>query len=205
MSQAPDRPFASFLGGEPTWDIALLFPAQGQWGEADYFSLNTNRLVEYSHGRVEVLARPTTTHQLILGHLAIALHDFVSGRRLGTALFAPLPVRLWPGTYRMPDVLFMRAENAHRIGEQFWDGADLVMEVVSTDRKLDLETKRAEYARAGIPEYWIVDPKLARITVLGLAGDVYAALGEYAPGDRATSALLPGFAVDVAEALAATS
>jgi Uma2 family endonuclease len=47
-------------------------------------------------------------------------------------------------------------------------GADLAMEVVSKgkeDRKRDLITKRFEYARAGIPEYWIVDPQTRRITL----------------------------------------
>ena len=41
-----------------------------------------------------------------------------------------------------------------------WTGADLVIEVVSPDDPdLDLVVKRQEYAQAGIPEYWIVDPE----------------------------------------------
>ena len=47
------------------------------------------------------------------------------------------------------------------------------MEVVSSgdeDRRRDLKTKRDEYALAGIPEYWIVDPELDQITVLTLDG-----------------------------------
>ena len=78
-----------------------------------------------------------------------------------------------------------------------------MIEVVSEDRSRDLETKRSEYARAGIPEYWIVDPKFARIIVLVLDGTSYAVRGEFGPGDRATSVLLPGFEVDVTAALAA--
>ena len=52
----------------------------------------------------------------------------------------------------------MLAEHADRMAEEYWRGADLVMEVVSggeDDRRRDLETKVAEYARARIPEYWI--------------------------------------------------
>jgi Uma2 family endonuclease len=100
----------------------------------------------------------------------------------------------------------MLRENAARIGEQFWEGADLVMEIVSgsdDDRRRDLVTKRSEYALAGIPEYWIVDPREGRITVLHLDGDSYALHGEFTEGSRATSVLLPGFSVDAAEALAA--
>ena len=102
----------------------------------------------------------------------------------------------------------MLRQNAARIGEPFWEGADLVMEVVSgsdDDRRRDLVTKRSEYEQAGIPEYWIIDPREGRITVLHLDGDSYAVHGEFARGSRATSVLLPGFSVDVSEALAAGS
>jgi Uma2 family endonuclease len=50
-----------------------------------------------------------------------------------------------------------------RVTDEYWEGADLVMEVVSShdeDRRRDLVVKREEYARAGIAEYWIVDPEL---------------------------------------------
>ena len=68
----------------------------------------------------------------------------------------------------------------------------------------DLKEKREEYARAAIPEYWIVDPKLGRITVLTLDGSAYApSTREFSRGEQATSKLLPGFAVDVASAVLA--
>lgn len=187
---------------EPTWEIAHLFPGQGHWSEEEYLALDTNRLIEFSDGTPEVLRPPTTSHQFILIHLYRELARFVDDRMLGTTLFAPLPIRLWEGKYREPDVLFLRSEHADRMHEEFWDGADLVMEVVSDgDRRRDLEIKRREYARAGVAEYWIVDPLLGRITVLTLREGRYDVHGEFGRGARATSALLDGFAVDVAEAL----
>ena len=78
------------------------------------------------------------------------------------------------------------------------------MEVVSDDdRRRDLETKRQEYAQAGIPEYWIVDPRQARITVLHLDGATYAVHGDFPMGTQATSPLFPGFTLDVTAALSA--
>ncbi|MBI3272942.1 MAG: Uma2 family endonuclease [Planctomycetes bacterium] len=183
---------------EPAWDIARLFPDQGTWSEEEYLELKGNRLVEFSNGYVEVLAMPTTSHQRITFYLCSALATFARAAQLGTALPAPLRVRLWAGKFREPDVLFMQAEHADRIGEEYWRGADLVMEVVSDDdRRRDLDTKRREYAQAGIPEYWIVDPREARITVLRLEGETYAVVGEQARGAHAQSALLPGFGVAV--------
>lgn len=196
-SQAPAAP-------EPTWEIAQLFPAQGMWSEQEYLELKGNRLVEFSHGIVEVLTLPTAPHQLILLFLCNALRAFVKPAKLGKVLMASFRVRLWEGKFRQPDVMFMRAENVARTSREFWDGADLVMEVVSEDdRRRDLETKRFEYARAGIAEYWIVDPQYRRITILKLDGRRYVVHGEFGDGVRATSALLPGFEVDVTETFAA--
>jgi Uma2 family endonuclease len=117
-------------------------------------------------------------------------------------LFAPLHVRLWPGKIREPDVVFMLQEHRDRRTDQCWEGADLVMEVVSPDDpRRDLQLKRDEYARASIAEYWIINPLAATITVLTLQGGSYAVHGEFRPGEKAGSALLPGFEVDVAAAL----
>ena len=57
---------AAVLGVEPTWDIAKLFPDQGAWSEEEYLMLPGNRLVEFSHGIVEVLPMPSHAHQLIV-------------------------------------------------------------------------------------------------------------------------------------------
>jgi len=198
MSIAPDK------SSELTLDVAQLFPNQGAWSELDYLDLDTNRLVEFSNGVVEFLPMPTMTHQLIAMALCRLLESFVSTNELGTVLIAAFKVRLWEGKFREPDVLFMKREHASRMSQQYWEGADLVMEVVSPDDpSRDLETKREEYALAGIPEYWIIEPNLGKITILTLSGTTYAVHGEFYRGDLATSKLLPGFAVDVTAALAA--
>lgn len=185
---------------EPTWDIAQLFPAQGTWSEQEYLDLKGNRLVEFSHGIIEVLTLPNAAHQLILLFLCDTLRAFVKPAKLGKVLMASFRVRLWEGKIRQPDLMFMRAENAGRTSKELWDGADLVMEIVSEDdRRRDLETKRFEYARAGIAEYWIVDPQYRRITVLKLEGQRYVVHGEFAEGARASSVLLPGFDLGVSE------
>jgi Uma2 family endonuclease len=184
----------------PTWEIAYLYPYQGMWSEDDYMALRPNRLVEFTDGFIEVLSMPTYSHQRILRFILRALEAFVLAEKSGEVMFAPLRVQIRPGKYREPDIVFMSAEHADRLGEEYWLGADLVMEVVSDDqesRDRDFEKKRKDYAEGGIPEYWIVDPSLERIIVLALEGDAYRVQGEFERGAQATSATLAGFAVEV--------
>jgi len=100
--------------------------------------------------------------------------------------------------------VFLRsAKNAVR-HDRYWDGADLVIEVLNDhaiERYRDLITTRQEYARAGILEYWIVDPRAERITVLHLKDDQYVEHGVFARGAVATSVLLPDRQVNVDAAL----
>jgi Uma2 family endonuclease len=190
---------------EPTWEIAELFPEQGAWTEEDYMRLPGNRLVEFSEGRVELLPMPSQRHQDIIGFLYTLLFGFVMKRQLGKVLIAPFKIKLWEGKVREPDVMFMLTGNSHRRFEQSWEGADLVMEVVSPDDpKRDLVTKKEEYAKAGIPEYWLVNPLNETITVFVLepGSSLYQAAGVYNKGEVAVSRLLEGFTADVAAVFA---
>jgi Uma2 family endonuclease len=108
---------------------------------------------------------------------------------------------LWERKVREPDVVFMLAEHADRRENRYWQGADLAMGVVSDDKpSRDWKTKRAEYAQAGIREYWIVDPRDRSMTVLSLpVGETaYREAGRYTEGQTAASAMLDGICVDVA-------
>ncbi len=188
--------------GELTWEVARFFPRQGEWTPAEYLALPTNNLVELSNGCLEVLPMPTHYHQLVLLFLYRVLDAFTQKYAPGIVMVASLPVELWPGQFREPDVLYMKAEHAHRI-QDYWQGADLVMEVVSpSNADHDHHTKRQEYARAGIPEYWIVDVPRRRILVLTLDGAAYRVHGDFGPGATATSVLLPGLTVAVDDGLA---
>jgi Uma2 family endonuclease len=175
-----------------------LHPAQGQWTEEEYLALPGNRLVEFTDGHVEVLPHPTEQHQAILGNLLLSLAEWASQGDFGRVMFAAFKVRLRPGKFRCPDISFMSSANAHRRSNQYWDRADLVMEVVSEkDPNRDLVAKQLEYAEARILEYWIVDPRTSQITVLTLAGDLYKEHAAFTRGQHATSATLDGFSVDV--------
>jgi Uma2 family endonuclease len=188
--------------GEPTWEIAQLFPSQGDWTETEYFALDTNRLIEFSEGKLEFLPMPTVAHQLVVAFLYDMLKAFILKHDPGgIVIFAPTWVRLWPGKIREPDLIYMRAEHRARVHGHL-DGADLVMEVVSPDNaKHDRDTKRIEYALAGIPEYWLVDPLHRHIIVYVLEDKEYRRAGLYAAGSIAASVTVTGFMVTVDDVL----
>ena len=143
---------------------------------------------------------PTELHQALVGFLYHALLSFVTRSDLGIVPYAPLRVRVPRGHYREPDVLFLRKDNFHLRTNRIWNGADLVMEVVSPDpkdRQRDYEDKLRDYAETKIAEYWIVDFDRRIVTVHRLDGDHYTVHGQFASGQHATSVLLPGFAINV--------
>lgn len=191
--------------GEPTWRIALFYPQQGGWTEADYLALQGGPLVEYDDGCVEVLDMPTKEHQRIVQFLFVAFQQFVLSHHLGEVFIAPLPVRLWPRKFREPDVLFLAAGREETDG--YPDGADLVVEVVSPgaeNRRRDMEIKPIEYATAGIREYWLVDPESRTVTVHQLRGDQYEPI-LYDEQATAKSIVIPGLEIPVTPILAAAT
>ena len=201
----PSRSARSGRSGRSTWEIAELYPPQGAWCEDEYLALETNRRIELSDGYVEFLSGPSIPHELIVAFLYHALLNFARARKLGVVFFAGARVRLWKDTIRVPDIVFVSNEHREKITRPFCETADLVMEVVSEsreDRKRDLILKKAEYAKAGISEYWIVDPELRQITVFKLEGKAYAVHGKFKTGRKADSEILKGFSVDVKAALA---
>ncbi|MCX7854478.1 MAG: Uma2 family endonuclease [Anaerolineae bacterium] len=180
-------------------EVAELFPPQGQWTEEAYFSLpETNRYLELSEGELIMPPHPTRSHQKAVEELFVRLRAFVQEHHLGEVHIAPLPVRLWPGKIREPDILFVAKEHADRIGERYFGVPDLVVEVTSSGTwRTDRWEKFREYAEAGVQEYWIVDPDAGSIEVYRWREGAYEMVGKWGCGERARSVLLHGFEVPV--------
>jgi Uma2 family endonuclease len=169
----------------------------------DYLSLDGPYLVEYLQGSLQILPMPTALHQAIAFVLANLLVAWSKPDPLARTKLASFRVRLNDKLFREPDVCFMRGINAQRRNNRFWIGADLVAEIISDSNKAhDLQTKLAEYAAAGIPEYWIIDPDRKTIGMFMLIDNAYARHGDFSAGQIATSVLLGGFGVNVSDLFA---
>lgn len=198
MTVETNAPLLRMVWPDEAADIDLE-PLQGLWSVEQYLALTnqTNRLIEFTDGVIEALPMPTEKHQAISLFLLLSLLAFIRPRG-GAVFYAPLRLEVRPGKFREPDLLLLVKGDDPRRQNEYWLGADLVMEIVSADKPTrDTEEKPLDYAEAGIPEYWIVNPLTDTITVLTLEGKSYIEHGIYGRGTQASSKLLDGFGVAV--------
>ena len=122
-----------------------------------------------------------------------------AGRRahgLGRVFYAPLDVMLSEVDAPQPDLLFVATNHADRIVPEGIRGApDLVIEIPSANRALDLVVKRKLYAVHGIPEYWIADPEAETVTVYYLAENPAGPPRTYHVGETFESPTFPGLRI----------
>lgn len=202
MTVTAQTPLLRMIWPDEDADIDLE-PLQGLWSVEQYLALtaHTNRLIEYTDGVIEALPMPTEKHQAISLFLLLSLLAFVQPQG-GAVFYAPLRLEVRPGKFREPDLLLLVRGDDPRRQNEYWRGADLVVEIVSPDNPArDTEEKPRDYAEAGISEYWIINPLNETITVLTLVGASYAPHGVFQRGDRARSKLLDGFSAGVDEVL----
>jgi len=144
-------------------------------------------------GELFVTPAPTPRHQHVVGTLYAALKTHIDARRLGEALASPIDVVLSPTDVVQPDIVVIADRRRAIIGEAAIHGApDLVVEVLSPGTAaIDRGRKMQAYARATVPQYWIVDPEAHVIEVHTLEGTTYR-LVERAERGAWTPALFPG-------------
>ncbi|MEK7277905.1 MAG: Uma2 family endonuclease [Chloroflexota bacterium] len=198
--QSPLQAVAPWFEAQTEKDVVYDFFREEFWPDEAYsvFANNFNRQIELSNGKVVILPMPTLLHQRLSKRLFKMLDLWLAEHKLGEALYAPHPIRLWPGKYREPDVMAWLDEHRDRMGEQESAPPDLAVEIVSPGNEPhDTDTKFKEYALAGISEYWIVNPKTARISVYAIEGRDYKLVGDFGSGERARSNILTGFEVAV--------
>ena len=138
------------------------------------------------------LSRDPIRAQLLVNLLALFQH--VETNRLGHVWFAPVDVCLTDHDIVQPDAIFISNAGTAIIGEKDIQGApDLVIEVLSgSNRRYDVRIKYELYERAGVSEYWIVDPDERAVRVFRREGEQFQPVDA---GDAITTPLLPNFSL----------
>lgn len=176
-----------YVGLRMSADEFLLIPDDGMFYE----------LID---GVVVMSPSPTPDHQGALMEIARQLANYLVDHPIGK-VFPELDVHLGTGptggdlVYR-PEVVFVRTERIRKMRKKIFGSPDLVVEVISAgSRRYDSETKKGDYERFGVQEYWLIDPEREAMTFYRLQAGHFV---EVPPsGDTFASQAVPGFALDL--------
>ena len=175
-------------------------PLQGSWAYDDYAALpEDGRRYEIVNGVLIMAPAPSPGHQGIVGEIFAYLRIHVKLAGLGRVFTGPLDVELGPKNVYQPDVVVVLNAHLDRVAEKRIIGAPgLVVEIASpSTAAVDRLIKHDVYARAGIPEYWIVKPERQTVEVFVLEDGEYRSLGIFKEQATLPSRIVPDLPVRV--------
>jgi Uma2 family endonuclease len=153
---------------------------------------NDGRRYEIIEGDLYVTPAPSSMHQTVSRRLQFALMSQLEATGIAMVFNAPFDVIMAETSVVQPDLAIIRQSRRGSISKRGLEGIpDVAIEIISpTTRGNDAILKKAAYARAGIPEYWIVDPDLGHVEIFRLKESGYD------PGvlfDRSATLTSPSF------------
>ena len=175
-------------------------PKQGQWTYKDYACIpEDGHRYEVVNGILYMSPAPSMGHQRIVGRIFYYLMTHVDLPGLGQVYQAPTDVELSPGDVVQPDAFVVLNPHLDRVTPSRLIGApDLVVEVASpSTARHDLSEKLYAYARAEVPEYWVINPDAQTIEVLVWDNWLYRSLGLFSGHIMLPSQVVPDFPVSV--------
>ena len=151
---------------------------------------------EFADGNLIPVSPPSDVHADEMGFLYSILRAYVQIRSRGRVMPDGYAQRIAPGIVRIPDVAFFRESSLGRMTRTHSEGAaDFIVEIVSPESRIrDRRDKLFEYAKAGVEEYWIIDPLGRKAEFYRLVEGAYETVGTDEKG-RAHSSVVPGFFV----------
>lgn len=159
----------------------------------DWADEDTN--AEWVDGEIVFLSPISDAHQDIVEFFLALLRHLVEHRGEGWVRSSKFQMKLdVVPSGREPDVVYLSEENRDRMTGTYIDGpADFVLEVVSPESgPRDRGNKYYEYEKAGVPEYWLVDPEREVLTLSRLTNGQYRTVFEGRDG-RVESSVIDGF------------
>ncbi len=121
---------------------------------------------------------PNLYHQTVSRRIQFLLYARIEQQNLGVVFNAPCDVQLAEYDILQPDLVVVLNPRRHILSPTKIAGTpDLVIEILSpTTEWRDRNVKRERYQKAGVPEYWIVDPFERSVEQLVLRDGVYQPL-----------------------------
>lgn len=167
----------------------------------DYERLPEGALYQLIGGELIVTPSPIPYHQDILRKIGFKLVAFIEERGLGKVYYTPLDVYFSETDTYQPDIIFISKERLNIIGEKKIEGPpDLVIEILSPQTAYyDLRTKKDTYEKAGVKEYWIVDPIQKAVEIFLNKGGSFEAVSAVRGEDKIRSELLKGLSISLKE------
>ena len=187
--------------------MTMAMPQEQLYTYADLIDWGEDQRFELYQGAPVALAAPSTTHQEVVMALSAQLYNYLRGKKC-RVYPAPFDVCLFAGaedspadidTVLQPDITVVC--DPKKLTERGCSGApDLVVEVLSPrDRRRDRQTKFDLYQRAGVREYWIVDPEAQVAQIHTLEEGRYHSPAAYNAKGEAPVGVLEGCVIRLAE------
>ena len=168
---------------------------------SDYQKWDESIRYELIDGVPYALAAPSISHQRIHRKLTRILTNFLEGKTC-ELFYAPTDVRLNPfsddDTVFQPDIFVVCDQS--KLDERSCNGApDFVIEIsLPTTAHFDMFDKYQKYLKAGVKEYWTVNPVTKTINVFILKNGKYIPT-LYGENDIIPSVVLEGCNITLSE------
>ncbi|WP_018933100.1 Uma2 family endonuclease [Gracilibacillus lacisalsi] len=175
----------------------------GKYTYADYRTWNDGERVELIDGEIfNMSPAPSRRHQEVLRELSTAFSVFLREREC-EVFFAPFDVRLFVDNKNdddinnvvQPDLSIVCDQE--KLDDKGCNGSpDMIIEILSPSSvKLDRWKKYHLYEKAGIKEYWLVDPVNESVEIHLLVGDQYKFQGVFTKDDTISVNIITGLKV----------
>ena len=172
---------------------------------ADVLTWDDDTRYELYDGQPVALASPSNRHQRISFELSRQLGNYLLGRRC-QAYHAPFDVQLFAresdkpwdiDTVVQPDIAVV-CDESKTAGHGCKGAPDLIIEILSpSSMQYDQFIKLDLYRKAGVKEYWIVDPIKNTISVYLLKGRHYRSPVTYGADAKIPVSILEGCKIDL--------
>jgi Uma2 family endonuclease len=177
-------------------------PEKERYTYEDYESWAEDFRCEIIDGQVYALAQPLIIHQAVSGELYLHLRNFLKDKPC-KVYYAPFAVRLHTGTddeqTLEPDLVVICDMKKIEDGKACIGAPDIVIEILSpSSPSRDTFVKFQKYLKAGVREYWIVDPETKTVMLCVLDGNRYIT-EVYLENETLSSKVLEGLKINLSE------